>query len=334
MGLSFKDSLKKNAELSNMVSIANVSKTIAANNITASDTGIMTLEDNSGIAAYSGDDGNWQQHNSYVRYSVFSDDNLSTISDEKDIILNRKQFNITQEENSQYIPFEMNRYYDGFDLVNTIISIHYQTKSGTHAFSQPVNVTFNNEKIRFGWLIDAGATLDVGTLEFEIHAYGSISGSDGKAKAYTWKTKRNKDLNVLESLCDCEEVVNNIDDTWMQELITDVAERVAEEIKNVAIGEQVAAAEKAALDAKTHADTAQQYAEEASSVAEETVNSIISDYAKTEYVDQAVASVDVSEQLANYVQTSDLQENYYNKVDTAQLLNSTIEEKVMLLLTM
>ena len=159
--------------------------------------------------------------------SNFSDEDISTIGDNKDILLNRKQFNITQEENSQYIPFEMPRYYDGFDLVNTVISIHYETSGKRHGSTKPINVTFNDEKIRFGWLIDAGATLDVGTLEFEIHAYGSVSGSDGVSRAYTWKTKSNKSLNVLESMCDCEETINNIDDTWLQELITDVAKSVA-----------------------------------------------------------------------------------------------------------
>ena len=328
MALSFKDSLKKNEEsiMVKSMNVAHAAIPMVANEFAVADAGIMTLDEAGGIAAYSGDGGNWQQHNSYVRYSVFSDDNISTVSDEKDIVLNRKQFNITQEENSQYIPFEMNRYYDGFDLVNTLISIHYQTKTGRHAASKPVNVTFNDEKIRFGWLIDAGATLDVGTLEFEIHAYGSIAGSDGVSKAYTWKTKRNKDLNVLESLCDCEDVINNIDDTWMQELITEVAEKVADEIKNVAVGEQVAAAEKAASEAATSADNAKQYAESASSAATVAVNTIIGDYAKKEYVDDAVASVDVSEQLKNYVQTSDLQEDYYNKTETEQRVSGILED--------
>ena len=336
MGLSFKDSLEKSKE-SNIVKSMNVAPTanliaepMVANDFGVADMnldmGIMTLDEGNGIAAYSGEGGNWQQHHDYVRYAIFSDDNLSTISEDKDIVLNRKQFNITQEENSQYIPFEMSRYYDGFDLVSALISIHYQTKSGRHASSKPVNVTFNDEKIRFGWLVDAGATLDVGTLEFEIHAYGTISGSDGISKAYTWKTKRNKELNVLESLCDCEDVVNNIDDTWMQELITDVAERVADEIKNVAVGEQVAAAERAALDASSSAETAKQYAESASSAATVAVNTIIADYAKKEYVDDAVASVDVSEQLKNYVQTSDLQENYYNKTESEQRISSILED--------
>ena len=320
MSLSFEESLKNNVEAATMQD----AEMVAVASVVA-DSGIMTLDENYAIAAYSGDDGNWQQHNGYVRYSSFSDDNISVISDAKDINLNAKQFNITQEENSQYIPFEMPRYYDGFDLVNTSLSIHYNTKGGRHGASKPVNVTFNDEKIRFGWLIDAGATIDVGTLEFEIHAYGTVTGSDGIAKAYTWKTKSNKNLNVLQSICDCEDVVNNIDDSWIQELVTDIAKKVANEIKDVAIGEQVEAAENAAESAEQSANSAKQYAEDASSAATNAVNTVLADYATTNYVDEAVAGVDVTEQLVNYVQTSDLEENYYNKTETEQRVNGMLE---------
>ena len=325
MSLSFEESLKQNT-------VNNENNNIATTDIAVEDMGVampavMTLDETQMVAAYSGDDGNWQQHNDYVRYSAFSDDNISVINDKKDILLDANQFNITQEENSQYIPFEMPRYYDGYDLVNTVLSIHYNTKSGRHGVDKPVNVTFNDEKIRFGWLIDAGATLDVGTLEFEIHAYGTVTGSDGVSKAYTWKTKSNKNLNVLESMCDCEDTINNVDDTWLQELITDVAEKVADEIKNVAVGEQVTAAENAAAEAEQSANSAKQYAENASSAATVAVNTALRDYATKVYVDEAVAGVDVTEQLKDYVQTSDLEEKYYNKTDTAQLINSTVESK-------
>ena len=361
MALSFEESLKKNVvnttvKTAAMPSIAVANDISVANDIGIIDDSIMTLDENHGIAAYSGDGGSWQQHADYVRYSSFSDENISIINDKKDIALDAKQFNITQEENSQYIPFEMPRYYDGFDLVNTVLSIHYTTKNGRHGASKPVNVTFNNEKIRFGWLVDAGATIDVGTLEFEIHAYGTVTGSDGISKGYRWKTKSNKNLNVLESMCDCEENVNNIDDTWLQELVTDIAKNVANEIKNVAVGEQVAMAENAAARAEASANNAASAATNAvrnalvsystTSEMEEyvtteiananidekltayakisEVNSLIGDIGESEnvaaYVDEAVASVDVTEQLADYVLTSDLESNYYNKTETEQLL--------------
>lgn len=316
MALSFEDSLKNSTATTtedsgiSLMSASAVAESEGSNVVT--------------YASYAIDE-NWQRHPNYVSYDDFSDDNISTISNNKDINLDSSQFNITQEENSQYIPFEMPRYYDGFDLVDTVISIHYTTKSGRHGATKPVNVFYNNEKIRFGWLVDAGATLDAGTLAFEIHAYGTVTGSDGKPNAYVWKTKSNKSLNVLQSLCDCEEVINNIDDTWLQELVTNIATKVADEIKNVAVGEQVVAAENAAAAAEQSANSAKRYAESASSAATVAVNTALRDYATKVYVDEAVAGVDVSEQLKNYVQTSDLEENYYNKTGSDAKLNATLE---------
>ena len=326
MSLSFEESLRKN------IANTSIENTVAetamiADDISVAIPSIMTLNESYGIAAYSGDDGNWQQHTDYVRYSSFSDDNISVISDKKDITLHANQFNITQEENSQYIPFEMPRYYDGYDLVNTAISVHYTTKTGRHVADKPVNVTFNDNKIRFGWLVNSNATIDAGTLEFEIHAYGTVTGSDGVPKGYVWKIKSNKNLNVAQSMCDCEDAINDINDSWIQELVTDIAEKVADEIKNVAVGEQVTAAENAAASAEQSAESARQYASNASSAATNAVNEVLQDYATQKYVDDAVDGVDVTEQLASYVKTSDLEENYYNKTDASQLINSTIESK-------
>lgn len=332
MSLSFKDSLKKNNEMI----AATESATVAAANIgnmNIEPPALMTLDEDYGIAAYAGDDGNWTQHSGYTYYSSFFDDNLSVVNDKKEISLNDKQINITQEENSQFIPFEMPRYYDGYDLTRATLSVHYETKNGRHGSSKPVNVTYNNEKIRFGWLVDAGATLEAGKLKFEIHAYGTVRGDDGVVKGYTWKTKTNESLNVLQSLCDCEDVINNIDDSWMQELITDIAENIAEEIKDIAVGEQVEAAENAALSAQQSANAASQYAKNASTAATEALNEVLGNYATTDYVDEAVAGVDVTEQLKDYAKTEDvntailginnnLQNNYYTKIETNGILES------------
>ena len=334
MSLSFKDSLEKNNEIKPVV--ATESATAAAfsvDDMNVEPFGVMTLDENYGIAAYAGDGGSWTQHTGYVYYSTFSDDNLSTINDKKEITLNDKQINITQEENSQFIPFEMPRYYDGYDLTRAELSFHYETKNGRHGSSKAINVTYNNEKIRFGWLVDAGATLEAGKLKFEIHAYGTVRGNDNVLKGYTWKTKPNENLNVLQSICDCEDVINNIDDSWMQELITDIAENIAEEIKDIAVGEQVEAAENAARAAQESANVASQYAANAGNAATEALNKVLGGYATTDYVNTAVAGVDVTEQLKDYAKTEDvnstvlginnnLQNNYYTNTETDEILES------------
>ena len=104
MSLSFEDSMKNNST-NNVATLKSqgteVVATMSVNNISEDSPSIMTLNASPMMmAAYSGDDGNWQQHPDYVHYTNFSDDNISTINDTKDIVLNKKQFNITQEENS------------------------------------------------------------------------------------------------------------------------------------------------------------------------------------------------------------------------------------------
>ena len=342
MSLSFEDSLKNNEEniAAQTMSLRNDEVAMASiDDASIASPSIMTLDENNGIAAYAGDDGNWQQHSGYTYYSTFSDDNVSVVSDEKEIALNRKQFNITQEQNSQYIPFEMPRYYDGYDLVKATLSIHYETSSGGHGATKPINVTYNDEKIRFAWLVDAGATVDVGRLKFEIHAYGTVMGNDGTQLGYIWKSKTNENLNVLQSICDCEEVINQIDDTWLQDLVTDVAKAVASEIAGVSVGEQVAAAEDAAARAEGYAANAKATVESAlngyateqyvqDEIGKVDVTEQLKDYATTKYVDDAVAGVDVSEQLNDYALKTDLNSYYTAEQTDAKIAEADISDKL------
>ena len=308
MALSFEESKKQLAKqraTPAVMSLRSVAPTVA----TAATPAVMTLDETAtvaddGIAAYSGEDGNWIQNKSYTYYSTFSDDNISVINNNKEITLNEKQFNITQEENSQYIPFEMPRYYDGVDLSTSAISIHYETKSGGHGSTRPINVTYNNTKIRFAWLVDAGATSEAGRLKFEIHAYGSVMGNDGKSIGYVWKTRTNEKLSVLQSLCDCEEVANKIDqDTWVTELVEQVAEAVSKQIAEAQVGEQVTAAENAAARAEASATKAE-------SDATRVVNEALVDYSTTaqmeSYVTEQIANADIEGKLTEYAKTDDV----------------------------
>lgn len=337
MSLSFKESLKINSE--NNVETASVESvaTMSIDETSVDDIGIMTLDENYGIAAYSGDGGNWQSHPDYKQYFyydenkikqfAFSDDNISSITNEKEIKLDSKQINITQEENSQYIPFEMARYYDGYDLTIATISVHYETSDGEHGVSIPVNVTYNDEKIRFGWLVDAGATRVAGKLKFEIHADGMIVDNENNKKGYTWKTKYNEDLNVLQSLCgyDCNDAIK-IDDSWVQELVTAVAENVAQQIAGVEVAGQVQAAQDAAKAAQDASDSAKESATSASNAASSAVQAALVNYATKEELEDAINNVDVSEELKNYVLTSDLETNYYTKTDTEQRVSNILED--------
>ena len=239
---------------------------------------------------------NWIEDKDNYRWFKYEDSNYSIIDDGKNIALNEKQFNITQEENSQFIPFEMPRYYDGIDLLDTTISIHYTRSDGQHGVSEPVNVMYNSEKIRFAWLADASVTGVTGKIKFEIHATGSITDSNGKSYAYVWKTRKNENLNVLQSLCglDCGGTIN-VDDSWVQELVESVAEKVAQQIAEAQIGSQVA-------EAQASADRA----EKAAINAEQSVQNALNGYATETYVQKEIEKVDVSDQLVDYALKSEV----------------------------
>lgn len=172
----------------------------------------------------------------YAWFDEFTDDKISYVDENKDITIDNSQINISQESKSQFIPFEMPRYYDGIDLTKMAISIHFTNSDKQHAASPAVNVQYNNDKIRFAWLVDANATHIDGNLQFEIHADGAISDNTGKSYEYRWKSKPTDKFNIVKSLCqepNCEPVVVNSD--WVQEIVKNVATAVAEEIKDIQV---------------------------------------------------------------------------------------------------
>lgn len=177
MALSFKD-----AKTSVANSALSASKTAVLNSgLATSDT-----EDNYVLC----DDGR------YIIYSKYTDDNISEIDGSKSISVHPSQINITQEENSQYIPFKVNRYWDGMDLMDMFIQIHYVNKDGNDDYSNPINVKYNKTFIMFGWLINGNVTALEGDVDFEIIANGSNEHGD----TYRWQTKPNGRLNILKSL--------------------------------------------------------------------------------------------------------------------------------------
>lgn len=232
MALSFEDSLKANGQSednSEDVSVASLDY--------AADEQALNTEEYAAKPVVMSLGSEWTLCDNYKSYDDYSDDDISTVDDEKNISLNRKQINITQESNSQFIPFEMPRYYDGFDLTNAKLLVHFVNQDGYESYSDPVNVYKSADKIRFGWLVGNDATAVAGNLSFEIQA----AGVNSKGEDYIWKSKIDSNLNVLKSLSG--NGVIKPDNSWMTSFITLVNEKVAD-------------AQASAQEAATHASDA------------------------------------------------------------------------------
>lgn len=260
---------------------------------------IMTLsleEDMGMIPAYNPEDEvmllaeedeNWikpKNSNLYDYYNgEYYDENVSTVDESKGIVLSQNQINITQESHSQYIPFRINRKYDGFDLTNTEISFYWVNKLGHGGTVPAVDVYYNTTHIKFALLVDDNMTAVAGNLEFEIHA----EGKNSKGYRYLWKTKPNKGLNVIQAL----EIKTFIepDESWQTSFISKISE-------------QANRAEAAALQAEISAKTAQGLVDELQDGLADEVQATIGDnyYTKAETlskeeIESAIEKIDLTD---------------------------------------
>lgn len=251
------------------------------------------------------DTSTWDTDNRYRQFTSLDDSETSIISAAKEITLKGDQLNLSQESNSQYIPFEMNRKYDGIDLAEGTISIHYNNAAGEHLVDEPVNVKYSTDKIRFGWLIGAGATATPGNITFEIHVYGEIIDSQKNTYGYAWKTKANNTLKVIESICSDPDTPYEIDETWweatIQKAVEDIAKANVDDIVQNAVNDSL----------KTYTDAAQASAAQAAQSAAEAAAS--AEEAKNNTVEGVMDEVNKVHYTKEEIDTTF--NNYYNKAE-------------------
>lgn len=270
-------------------------------------------------------------------FSVYTDPNYSTIDNAKNITVHSSQINLTQEQNSQYIPFSMPRYWDGYDLSNCNLRIW---STAIDAPISPVNVYYKEDKIYFAWLVDEYVTRKAGSITFEVHAAGVVNDQAGTQHPYYWKSKPGT-LTVTASKFNVNEILDEevaaAADTWLTQLIIEVVNTIASQD----ISSQVQTAQDAADQAKiaqTQAEadrikvenkltefetiTRPQVISDAEKAAKQTTESLLDDYStdaevdaklgelngKTvrDYVDGAIDEIDVSDQLVNYALKTEL----------------------------
>lgn len=214
------------------------------------------------VATFSVEDQNFTRSGNYTWFDTFSDNDFSTVDTNKEITLSPTQVNITQENNSQVIPFEMPRYYDGVDLMSMTIQIHYVNANNAENYTAPINVSYSTDKIRFYWMVSNYATIKEGVLKFEIMATGAITvPNSGESKNYLWRTKPNEKLNVLKALTGTA-MTDPTGDDWYTQFLATMSQKVGE--------------------AQTAATQAAQSAQEAQAVVDGLADTLANYYTKEE----------------------------------------------------
>jgi len=124
---------------------------------------------------------------------------------------------IAGEENSQYIRFQMGRYYDGIDLSEKQIYIVFSLEKSYFGKTLAVSIERNDENIRFGWIVPKTACAVSGALEFYLKFQGT---------GYVLKTKSTK-VQVEESREESDLIPEPTKEVWYEEFKNRVAESIA-----------------------------------------------------------------------------------------------------------
>lgn len=273
----------------------------------------------------------------YKFYDDYSCDDVSAVTTGKKIVMKPNQMNFMKESNSQYVPFQMPRYFDGYDMGKTKIQFYYLNELDEYGIDYAVNVYTSDDKIRFAWLVSGSVTKIGGSVKFEVQAVGQNSNGD----PYMWKTYPNDEINIEEALSGGNFI--EPDDTWQENFWIKVDDKLAqatsaaEEAKGYA-QESKDAAEKAISEINTVRDEAIASVSDTKSGAISTIEAVTADAvsavdrikseavsavetAKTEAVDAAEQAQADMEALSEDIGT--LVEDIYEERAT-----ETINEKV------
>lgn len=127
-------------------------------------------------------------------YNLMSDEHqIITITDKEAIVENIGTI-VSGDTNSCLLTFEINRFQDGIDLSDKKIRFNYKNSNGKF-YDIAVNVKYNDDVIRFSWLLPYSLTQPGGNVIASIEFYGFIEYDE----QYSYKTKNFK-LSVEKSL--------------------------------------------------------------------------------------------------------------------------------------
>ena len=183
----------------------------------------------------------WTYNPRYNTYDNYTDENYVVIDDQKNIGSVTNQVNIVQENNSQYIPFKIKRYWDGIDLMNEGLNLTVYYVIPSVGDSEPaagqqmvVNCKYSDTTVTFGWLLDSKVTSRVGDVRFQILATGNRDKNNegyynNGPSSYTWSTMPNGRLTIYDSLStDYKDAQPEDFDTWYSNFANQMTKQVSE----------------------------------------------------------------------------------------------------------
>lgn len=133
---------------------------------------------------------------------------------------------VSGDVNSNILTFEINRYYDGVDLYTKNIKFIVKNELGTFT-EDAVNLQYNNELIRFSWILSDYVTQKSGNVTAAIIFLGTESNHNYALKTIPFSVKIESSLEFL-----------NADEPTYKDWFADIEARIYELEHNSSSSEQ------------------------------------------------------------------------------------------------
>lgn len=101
------------------------------------------------------------------------------------------------DTNSNILTFEVNRYYDNVDLLSKNIKFIVKNELGTFT-EDAVNIQYNNELLRFSWILSDSVTYNSGSISVAIVFLGTEEGQNYVLKTVPFIIKIENSLDFLD----------------------------------------------------------------------------------------------------------------------------------------
>lgn len=186
------------------------------------------------LAAEEGANDDWVKDERYSTKEYYSDADVSIDMERRTIGDISENVSTVGENNAQYISFTMDRYVDGVDLKDMTIQIQAEVSENISAIDGPVNVYYNESKIRFGWAIPSSVAQQAATIEIIVFCTGVLP--DGNS--YTIKT-----LPLRYTINDTLNIGGFIpqpDESWYLQFVTTMDEKVTAAINSASAARESA----------------------------------------------------------------------------------------------
>lgn len=118
-----------------------------------------------------------------IKYDTMKDEHEIVLIDEKTVTIGDVGKIVAGEINSQEIEFQVPRYYDNVDLLTKTPYFLYKTPGGVFK-DKAIDISYNDEFIRFNWLMNEDATMYAGVIT----GVATFEGKDEKDKNYIFKS--------------------------------------------------------------------------------------------------------------------------------------------------